>query len=104
MIYKRMLPGQSDLAYNIGIIHHGRLAVERKSRLGRGMADAVESPHEIQMPGGSAEFTVCDHMIAQFFDLAHKLCDGFIFHFLQCRSIDLSFIELSSCFLQLLRS
>ena len=44
-----MLPGQSDLAYNIGIIHHGRLAVERKSRLGRGMADAVESPHEIQM-------------------------------------------------------
>jgi tRNA (cytidine/uridine-2'-O-)-methyltransferase len=38
------------------------------------MADAVESPHEIQMPGGSAEFTVCDHMIAQLFDLAHKLC------------------------------
>ena len=104
MIYKGMLPVQSDFSYNICIIHHCRLAVERKTCLGGSVTDAVKCPHKIQMPGCSAKFTVRDHMITQVLYLTHKFCNGFIFHFLQCRSIDLPFIELSSCFFQLFRS
>ena len=61
-----MVLSQGQLADEEGIVNHGLLPVEGKAGLGGSVAHAVESPHEVQVPGLAAEFTVGDHLETKF--------------------------------------
>ena len=80
MIHKGMLTGQSDPAGHKSIIDHRRLSVEGKAGVRFLMADAVESPHKIQMPGSAAELAVSNNMVSGRFLLRHQFGNALILH------------------------
>jgi len=87
-----------DLSYHVGIINHSSLCIE--SRIAFycfSVFNALKSPHEIKVPGRSAELTVCDHMISQLFDLSYQVTDAVIFYCCQLFFCDLSFFKIFSC-------
>ena len=97
MLYKRVVLYR-DLSYHVGIVDHSCLCIEsRISFYCLSVLNALKSPHKIQMPGGSAELTVCDHMISQLFDLSYQITDTVIFHSCQLFFCDLSFFKIFSC-------
>ena len=64
MLHKRMI-FHRNLSHHVCIVNHGSLCVKGGVSFHRfPVLHALEAPHKIQMPGGSAELTVCDHMIA----------------------------------------
>ena len=55
-----MLALEPDLAGRIGVVDLRRFAMKRQAGLGLAVADARESPHEVEVPGRAAEFAVGD--------------------------------------------
>ena len=70
----------SDPAGHKSIIDHRRLSVEGKAGVRFLMADAVESPHKIQMPGSAAELAVSNNMVSGRFLLRHQFGNALILH------------------------
>ena len=70
----------AHLSRKIGVVKHRGLALERKSGLGRCVADAVEAPHEIEVPGRAAELTIGDDVVTRRFLLGDEIADGVVLH------------------------
>ena len=63
------------------------------------MTNAFESPHKVQMPVSSSEFSVCDHMISKFLNLCYKLSYAVVFNCCKLCLVNLSALIISSCLL-----
>ena len=71
-----------NLTDYISIIDYSCFSVEGGiTGLGFLVLDSIESPHEVQMPGGTAKFTICNYVISQIFDLADQIKDAFVLNF-----------------------
>ena len=57
--------------------------MKRETRLGGSMTNAIKSPHEIQMPGLPAEFSVGHYLESKFYLFCDKVSDGIIFNLFQ---------------------
>ena len=68
------------------------------------LLDAVESPHEVQMPVASPELTVGDHFQAVRLLFGNQVGNQAVFHGFQLPAVCLSFCKLFSCLLQLCRA
>src|SRR5699024_8837811 len=82
MIYKWVVSG-GDFSNQVSIVNQGRFPMERDSLFCLMMFHTIESPHKIKMPCGSAEFSVCDHMISGFFLFVYQVCNTLIFCFMK---------------------
>ena len=70
----------AHLSCEIGVVKHRGLALERKAGLGRCVADAVEAPHEIEVPGRAAELTIGDAAQTGCQFLFHQFGDAAVLH------------------------
>ena len=82
MFHKRMRRHRK-LSREKRVIDLRRLIMELQPVLRWLVADALKSPHKIQMPGRATEFPVCDHMIPCRLLLIDQFCDRRILHRLQ---------------------
>ena len=83
-----------ELPCEVGVVNEGGLAVEHDALLGLAVADAVEGPHEIEVPRRPAEFAVCDAVEAELLLLVRQLRDELVFNFLKLLSVDFSLFKL----------
>ena len=74
--------------------------MERETRFGRLVADAVKSPHEVQMPCGAAELAVGDDMIAELFLFGYKRADAVVLNLRQFSFDDFPRLISESCLFQ----
>ena len=61
------------------------------------MTNAFESPHKVQMPVSSSEFSVCNDVESQFFLLCNYFCDCLINDCITFFFCDLSFAVICFC-------
>lgn len=70
----------AHLSRKIGVVKHRGLALERSPVLVGCVADAVEAPHEIEVPGRAAELTIGDDVVTRRFLLGDEITDGVVLH------------------------
>ena len=93
-----------NLTGQIGVIDHGVFSVEGEAFFCWAVSHAVKGPHKIQMPCGTAEFSVRDHGITGFFLLGNQVPDGRILSSRQIAAGDAARFIISSGFPQRFRS
>ena len=101
MLDEGMLACERNLPRQIGVVDLGGLVVERQAVFGCGMADALECPHEVKMPGRTAEFTVGDEAQAGLFLLRDEVGDALVLDCLQSCGVDCACAEILARLLQL---
>ena len=79
MLYKTVCVYR-QLAGQIRVINFSSLIMERQAAIGFLMTNALESPHEIQVPSSAAEFAVRNDMIAGGLLLCYKLGDALVLY------------------------
>ncbi len=57
MIHKRVM-SYGYLSGEVCVVNHRSLSVEWKSLLGLAVTYSIEAPHEVQVPGRTAKFTI----------------------------------------------
>ena len=72
-----------DFTHQVGVVQHGQLVMEGHAVAGGLVIHAFKAPHEIQVPEGSPELAVGDHVIAQLLLLGHHLGDFLIDDFIK---------------------
>ena len=80
MVDEGMLLPQRQLSGEESIVNHGLFVVERQAGLGGRVAYAVEAPHEVQVPGLAAEFSVGNHLETKRFLLGYEVAYGLVFN------------------------
>ena len=85
---ERVLGGERNLAGQERVVDFGGLVVEGQAVFRGGMADAVERPHEIEMPRGAAELAVGDEAQAGGFLLRDQVGDAFVLDRLEPRGVE----------------
>ena len=101
MLDEGMLACERDLPRQIGVVDLGGLVVERQAVFGCGVADALECPHEVKMPGRTAEFAVGDEAQAGLFLLRDEIGDALVLDCLQSCGVDCACAEILARLLQL---
>ena len=87
-VFNKGMLVHAHLSCEIGVVKHRGLALKRKSGLGRRVADAVEAPHKIEVPGRAAELTIGDDVVTRRFLLGDEIADGVVLHGLERRGVD----------------
>ena len=79
MFHKRML-FSADFSCHADRAVSGFFPVEEIAVIQFNVFDSLKSPHKIQMPVASAEFSVCDDRVSGSFLLFDQICNCFIFN------------------------
>ena len=95
VIFHAYLPGK------IGVVQHGGFPVEGQTLFRAAVSYAAKAPHEIQMPGGPAEFTVRNDMIPGCLLLGYQSADRVVLCGLQRVSADFTGLKIQTRLLQL---
>ena len=86
-----------DLAGHGRGVGGGHLVVEGNAVGGRRMVDAVEAPHEIEMPPATTEFAVGDHVQASGLLPSYEFGDRLVFDGLERGGVDFVGREVLAC-------
>ena len=97
---ERVLASERDLPRQVGVVDLGSLVVKRQAVLGRGVADALECPHEVKMPGRAAELAVGDEAQAGLLLLRNEVGDALVLNCLQRFGVDRARAEVFARLLQ----
>ena len=68
------------LANQISIFNCCKLCVKRYAGTALFVGNALKTPHKVQMPVGSAEFSIGDHMITGSLLLCYNIADRIVDH------------------------
>ena len=79
MFHKRML-FSADFSCHVDRAVSGFFPMEKIAVIQFNVFDSLKSPHKIQMPVASAEFSVCDDRVSGSFLLFDQICNCFIFN------------------------
>ena len=93
-----------DFSGKIGVFQVSHLCIKLYTAAVFGMSNAFESPHEIQMPVCSAEFSVGDCMVAGCFLFCNNVADAVIGDGIELGLCDLAVLELFFCVFEFLWS
>ena len=99
MLHKGMAV-HSHLSGEVGIIKHCVLSMERQPLLRAAVAHAVKAPHEVEVPGGTAEFTVGNYVVSSALLLGNQLTDRLILRCFQLIGSDLAVLKVRPRLLQ----
>ena len=99
MLHKRVIFA-ADLAADTEGTVGGLFAMEVIAMIQLYLVDAMEAPHEIQMPVAAAELAVCDGVEAGALLLFDQPGDLFVFHSGQCGAVDRTGLVLCAGLLQ----
>ena len=94
------MAGKADLAGDLDALVARRDAGEGDALVHHVLLDAVETPEEIEMPPGAAEFAVGDRLQADLFLLLDDALDLAVLDRLQRGSVDFAFGALLARLLQ----
>ena len=101
MLYKRVVL-TADLTTHFNGTVGSLLTVEEVAVIQFHFLNAVEAPHEVQMPVAAAELAIGDGVITSTLLLLDEAGDFLIFHRGQRSMVDLASLELGTCLFQVL--
>ena len=101
VLYKRVVL-TADLTTHFNGTVGSLLTVEEVAVIQFHFLNAVEAPHEVQMPVAAAELAIGDGVITSTLLLLDEAGDFLIFHRGQRSMVDLASLELGTCLFQVL--
>ena len=99
MLHKGMAV-HSHLSGEVGIIKHCVLSMERQPLLRAAVAHTMKAPHEVEVPGGTAEFAVGNYVVSGALLLGNQLTDRLILRCFQLIGSDLAVLKVCPRLLQ----